>query len=70
MILWTPLPAEHVLAGLDDNIYTSYETGEVAGIPVLLEKISDGQRRVVKINSSDPVHYLNQEVYPGLVTQS
>ncbi|AQS59316.1 YlzJ-like family protein [Desulforamulus ferrireducens] len=68
MILWTPLAPEQVLQGFDDNSYPSYETGEVDGIPVLLEKAENGQRRVVRINSSDPAHFLNQGVYPGLLT--
>lgn len=68
MILWTPLPAEQVLAGMDENVYPDFEQGEVAGIPVLLEKMGDGQRKVVKINSTNPEHYLNSEVYPGMIT--
>lgn len=68
MILWTPLPAEQVLEGFDTNTYTLYEPGEVAGIPVLFEKIDNGQRKVVRINSSDPAHFLSKEVYPGLIT--
>lgn len=67
VIIWTVLPAEQVLSGLDDNTYPDYEAGEVAGIPVLLEKTESGQKMVVRINSSDPSHYLHQEVYPGLV---
>ena len=59
---------EQVLQGLDDNIYPNYEAGEVAGIPVLLEKVENGQKRVVRINSTDPAHFLNQAVYPGLLT--
>ncbi|MDO7787469.1 YlzJ-like family protein [Desulforamulus aquiferis] len=68
MILWTPLPAEQVLDGLEENSYLNYEQSEVEGVPVLLEKIGDGQKRVVRINSSNPEHYLNQNVYPGLIT--
>ncbi|MEG6521725.1 YlzJ-like family protein [Desulfotomaculum sp. 1211_IL3151] len=68
MILWTPLPAEQVLDGFDNNTYIDYEAGEVAGIPVLLEKTETGQKRVVRINSSNPAHYLSRDVYPGLVT--
>ncbi|SHE42693.1 YlzJ-like family protein [Desulforamulus putei] len=68
MILWTPLPAAQVLAGLDDQVYPDYESGEVSGIPVLLEKAENGKKRVVRINSSDPAHYLNKDVYPGLIT--
>ncbi|MCL4440219.1 MAG: YlzJ-like family protein [Firmicutes bacterium] len=67
MILWTPLPAEQVLAGFDNQVYPDYESGEVAGIPVLLEKVDNGKKRVVSINSSDPAHYLNKDVYPGLI---
>ncbi|SHK64584.1 YlzJ-like protein [Desulforamulus aeronauticus DSM 10349] len=59
---------EQVLQGLDDNVYPNYEAGEVAGIPVLLEKVENGQKRVVRINSTDPAHFLKQEVYPGLLT--
>ena len=67
MILWTPVPMEQVLEGFDANTYPKEEIGEIEGIPVLLEKVEDGKRRVVRINSSDPTHYLNQAVYPGLV---
>ncbi|AEF94326.1 hypothetical protein Desca_1471 [Desulfotomaculum nigrificans CO-1-SRB] len=67
MIIWTVLPLEQVLAGFDNNTYPNYETGEVAGIPVLLEKMNDGHKRVVKINSSNPSHFLDSAVYPGLV---
>lgn len=68
MILWTPLPAEQVLDGFDNNTYVNYEATEVAGIPVLTEKTEAGQRRVVRINSSNPAHYLSPDVYPGLIT--
>lgn len=68
MILWTTLPTEQVLEGFDTNTYPSYETGEVDGIPVLLEKLENGQKKVVRINSSDPAHFMNKEVYPGLIT--
>ncbi|MEW6697679.1 MAG: YlzJ-like family protein [Bacillota bacterium] len=68
MILWTPLSAEQVLAGFDDQIYPDYESGEVAGIPVLLEKTENGKKRVVRINSTDLAHFLNKNVYPGLLT--
>ncbi len=68
MILWTPMLPEQVLQGLDDNVYPDYEAGEVAGIPVLLEKVENGQKRVVRINSTDPAHFLNRGVYPGLLT--
>lgn len=68
VILWTPLPAEQVLAGFDDQIYPEYESGEVAGIPVLLEKAENGKKRVVRINSTDPAHFLDKNVYPGLLT--
>ncbi|CCO09402.1 YlzJ-like family protein [Desulforamulus hydrothermalis] len=67
MILWTPLPAEQVLAGLDRQEYPSYESISVAGIPVLAERTADCKKRVVRINSSDLSHYLNQDVYPGLI---
>ncbi|WP_041274579.1 YlzJ-like family protein [Desulforamulus reducens] len=68
MILWTSLPLEYVLEGFNNNTYAAYEASEVAGIPVLLEKIETGQRRVVRINSTDPTHFLRKDVYPGLVT--
>jgi len=69
MIIWTSLPPEQVLAGFDNNIYPHYEAGEFSGVPVLLERLADGQKRVVRINSSDPSHYL-AAVYPGLLTQT
>lgn len=68
MILWTSLPAEQVLEGFDNNTYIDYEAGNVAGIPVLLEKMETGQKRVVRINSTNPAHYMNPDVYPGVVT--
>lgn len=68
MILWTPLPAEQVLEGFDTNTYPTYEMGNVEGIPVLYEKADNGQKRVIRINSSDPAHFLSKEVYPGLIT--
>ncbi|AEG60182.1 YlzJ-like family protein [Desulforamulus ruminis] len=68
MILWTVLPVEQVMEGFADDAYNRYETGEVAGIPVLFEKMDTGLKKIVRINSSDPAHYLNQKVFPGLIT--
>lgn len=67
MILWTVLPLDQVMAGYDNQIYPEYETDQIAGIPVLMEKVGEGKKKVVRIISSNPDHYLNRSVYPGLV---
>ncbi len=74
MILWTALPEEFVLAGLD------YGTGEVradAGrsevwvrgasgpFRLLVETLPDGRRRVSRLLSSDPYDYLDPRFAPG-----
>ncbi|VBB08027.1 Hypothetical protein LUCI_3292 [Lucifera butyrica] len=63
MILWTILPLEMVLDGIDKS--PAYEEIEYAGVKAVVEKISAAQYRIVRIVTSDPQNYLRPEFQPG-----
>ncbi len=66
MIIWTPLPLELVLDGLDAPPHKVAEIRHLGRI-LLVEPISATQARIVRVISSDPADYLDASIEPGRV---
>lgn len=65
MILWTIIPVETILEDTEDE---GKEFVEVAwqGATLLVEPTGRASGRVERLISTDPVHYLNPSVQPGV----
>lgn len=64
MILYTPLPMEQVLEGHDHPVATPLEL-TIEGKQLLVEPLSNGEGRVVRLLSTDPADFLDQRFLPG-----
>lgn len=65
MILYTPLPMELVLQGMESTPDPKWKETLVDGVPVIVEETSSGRGRVVRLLSTDPYAYLNPNLMPG-----
>ncbi|ALC81107.1 MULTISPECIES: YlzJ-like family protein [Bacillus] len=63
MILYTTTPLEIVFANNEKDAANRQLT-EVNGIPVLVE-IAGDEAEIIQVMSTDPMHFLQQEVNPG-----
>ncbi|PYI50430.1 YlzJ-like family protein [Paenibacillus flagellatus] len=64
MILYTQVPLESVLDGLEEMCDNCIEV-TVGGVLMQVEPISPYQGKVVRLLSPDPMHYLNPAFAPG-----
>lgn len=64
MILYTMMPQELIFP---DNLedYGKQKMVNYEGIPLLVEMTDNHQYRVLRILSSDPVHFLDSRCEPG-----
>ena len=67
MLLYTPVPIEQVLEGIDKK-YDHREI-DIDGIKLLVEPLDLNQAKVVRIISSNPRDYLNPNIAPGSILQ-
>ncbi|RIW29298.1 ribonuclease [Bacillus salacetis] len=67
MILHTTVPQELIFPA-DQSEYAQQKVVEWQGIPLLVEQ-SQQQYRVLRVMSSDPADYLNEQVCPGQYLQ-
>lgn len=67
MILHTTVPQELIFP-TEQDAYSQQTVVEWQGIPLLVEQ-SQQQYRVVRVMSSDPAHFLNEEICPGQYLQ-
>lgn len=65
MTLWTVVPEEMIFG--QETYPEPYEEIEFSGTKMLVERISENQRRIVRIISSDPQDYLCADLQPGVV---
>jgi hypothetical protein len=65
VILWTPIPMEVVLAGMEDS--PAYLEVEYNGRTLLLENIVHNQYKIVRLISTNPEEYLRNDNQPGTV---
>jgi hypothetical protein len=64
MILYTMMPHELIFPYNPENT-TKQQMVTYQGIPLLVEFSDLENVHVLRILSSDPQHYLNDQVYPG-----
>lgn len=62
MILYTIMPYEHIYP--EDVQSSSPELISWNGIPLFAER-EENRYKVVRVLSTDPTHYLNNQVTPG-----
>jgi len=62
MILYTIMPYEHIYP--EDTQASNLELISWNGIPLFAER-EENRYKVVRILSTDPAHYLNQQITPG-----
>ncbi|MGE5586465.1 MAG: YlzJ-like family protein [Bacillota bacterium] len=63
MILYTVLPLELVLEGIDrERTFTDVEVG---GITMTIEQVSANEAVIVRIMSTDPQRFLDPALQPG-----
>lgn len=64
MILYTMMPYELIFPS-EKDVMPKQTTIVYKGIPLLVEHTDPQTLQVVRILSSDPRHYLNEQVSPG-----
>lgn len=70
MILYTYLPYEMVFP-VDETSYSKEQTIEIDGGLLVVEPISANEYKIVRLISSDPNLYLNEQYSPGqMITMS
>jgi hypothetical protein len=67
MILHTTVPQELIFPP-EQEAFSQQMVVEWQGIPLLVEQ-SQQQYRVLRVMSSDPAHYLNDDICPGQYLQ-
>jgi len=65
MLLYTPLPMEVVLEGLEKA--REYHEVQINNITMILERISDSESKIVKLISTNPNDFLNPMLQPGRI---
>jgi hypothetical protein len=66
MILYTVMPMEMMFEPAMSD-FEKQSLIEVRGIPMLVEKIDGDNCRIVRMMSTDPFHFMNQDLQPGTV---
>ncbi|WLR52392.1 YlzJ-like family protein [Bacillus tianshenii] len=64
MIHYTYLPQELIFPA-DEKAYSNQSVVTHNGVQMIVEYTSSSQCRIVRLLSSDPNHYLNQNYAPG-----
>ena len=63
-IIYTPMPIELILEGIDKE-GPQYQELEVGGAKLLVEQLNMDKCRVVRLISTNPADYLKNEFLPG-----
>lgn len=66
MILYTISPYEHIFPEQLETL-ENYKTITYNGIPVVVECQNQTSLRIDRIMSTDPAHYLDQNIQPGTI---
>lgn len=66
MVLYTVLPMEDVLDGIDEAP-TPTMMLHLKGLTLEVEQLEGFQARVIRLHSTDPQHYLSPHCQPGAV---
>ncbi|HOV78701.1 MAG TPA: YlzJ-like family protein [Bacillota bacterium] len=67
MILYTPMQLELVLEGFEEMKFPQCKEVEYKGVPMLVEDVGYGRKRIIKLLSTCPYDYLKAELFPGQV---
>lgn len=65
MILYTMMPQDLVFPPEELEQSSAQMMVNYKGIPVLAERVDDMSYRIIRVMSTDPSHYLNEECIPG-----
>lgn len=65
MILYTVMPIETVLEGLQPEDRRTFRDVPVGGVRLLVEEMSPGSGRIVRLLSTDPRDFLDPRYQPG-----
>lgn len=63
MMLWTIIPIEQVIEGFDKP--PTYEEVDLASMKLQIERLSPTEGRIVRIISTNPLDYLQDNLQPG-----
>ncbi|MGG3913084.1 YlzJ-like family protein [Rossellomorea vietnamensis] len=63
MILYTMVPNDLVFP-TDENEFTGQMMINYQGVPLLVQQ-EESKYRIIRVMSSDPAHYLNDQICPG-----
>lgn len=66
MILFTVLPLEDVLDGIEEEPAPTMLLSQ-GGLTLEVEQLEGFQVRVIRLHSTDPEHYLSPHCQPGAV---
>ncbi|MDI3538156.1 MAG: hypothetical protein PWP12_61 [Bacillota bacterium] len=66
MILYTPMPLELVLEGMEDY-RPQYEEVVVRGHKLLVERTGVNQAKLVRLLSTNPNDFLDPSFFPGSI---
>lgn len=67
MILYTAMPLELVLEGIDRTY--NYKEIDINGIKLVIEPIDINHGKIVRLISTNPQDYLNGELSPGKIIE-
>jgi precorrin-4 methylase len=65
MIIYSVMPMELVLEGMDQKEEIRYMDIMLNGIQMQVQPLNERQASIVRIISGDPQVYLNPDYYPG-----
>jgi len=67
MILYTAMPLELVLEGMDRTY--NYQEINLDGIKLIIEPMDINHGKIVRLISTNPQDYLNSQLNPGTVVE-
>lgn len=68
MILYTMMPNELVFPTMEEDFHKQ-KVMEINGVSLLVQETMAREYQIVRLLSSDPLHYLNEQYMPGRVVQ-
>ncbi|MCA1059109.1 YlzJ-like family protein [Rossellomorea aquimaris] len=63
MILYTVVPNDLVFP-TDVNEFSGQMMMDYQGVPLLVQQV-ENKYRIIRVMSSDPAHYMNDQICPG-----
>ncbi|MCF6137165.1 YlzJ-like family protein [Pseudalkalibacillus berkeleyi] len=66
MILYTTVPHEIIFSAVQTD-FEKYSMINMNGIPLMVERLENQDCRIVQMMSTDPAHFLDDQLQPGTV---